>query len=99
MGTPLTVVIDPSIYQLRVKWCLQNRTDADADKRVNNCCVASCQILNQYITLQVQHISPMDCTYCHFISCVFPLSIAVAGTKLFPVPCWPLRPGATTQSH
>lgn len=84
-GNPLTVVIDSSIYCLKVKCHLQNRTDADADKKVNNCCMAYCQVLSQYIKLQVKHISPIDCTYCHFISSMLCLSIAVPGTKLFSV--------------
>jgi len=87
-GNPWTVVIDSSIYRLKVKCRLQNRTDADADKKVNNCCMAYCQILSQYIKLQVQLISPIDCTYCHFISYVLCLPIAVPGTKLFSVLRW-----------
>lgn len=84
-GNPLTVVIDSTIYSLKDKCHLQSRTDADADRNVNNCCMAYCQILSQYIKFQVKHISPIDCIYCHFISYVLCLSIAAPGTKLFSV--------------
>lgn len=77
--------IDLSVCGQGFKCYTPNRTDADVDEKVNNCCMAYCQIPNQYIKLQVKHISPMDCTYCHFISYLHCLSIAVPGSQLFSV--------------